>query len=219
MEAERSERVLDALLELAAEERWEAVTLEAIALRAGVTLKDLRAEFDSRWAILAAYSRHLDEAALEALDPAMRDEAPRERLFDILFSRIEALKPHKAGIRGLARAAMRDPVLALALNRETVQSMNWMLAAADLEAGGAEGLVRAQALTLVWGRVLTVWLRDEDPGLARTMAELDRRLREAERAALRLERLRRLLPGTRRPPQVRTEPETAETADVEAHPS
>ena len=42
-------------------------------------------------------------------------------------------------------------------------------------------MFRAQGLALVWARVMRVWLDDEDPGLARTMAALDKRLREAER--------------------------------------
>ena len=45
----------------------------------------------------------------------------------------------------------------------------------------ARGVFRAQGLALVWARVMRVWLDDDDPGLARTMAALDKRLREAER--------------------------------------
>ena len=60
--------------------------------------------------------------------------------------------------------------------------MGWMLARGrDLRERAARGLFRAQGLALVWARVMRVWLDDEDPGLARTMAALDKRLREAER--------------------------------------
>ena len=38
----------------------------------------------------------------------------------------------------------------------------------------------AQALTLLYVRVLSVWSRDDDPGLARTMAALDRELARIE---------------------------------------
>jgi hypothetical protein len=44
---------------------------------------------------------------------------------------------------------------------------------------------------------MRVWLHDEDPGLARTMAALDKRLREAERMVIRLQRLERCLPRRR----------------------
>jgi hypothetical protein len=65
---------------------------------------------------------------------------------------------------------------------------------------------------------MRVWLDDDDPGLARTMAELDRRLRQAERTWMRLERLRRILCGPRRD---RTTAGTrrSESDIAEGHPS
>ena len=61
--------------------------------------------------------------------------------------------------------------------------MAWMLAGRrDFRRPGGGGSFRAQGLALVWARVMRVWLDDDDPGLARTMAALDKRLREAERA-------------------------------------
>ena len=39
----------------------------------------------------------------------MAEEPPRERLFDVLMRRLEALAPHKAAIRSLLRSARRHP--------------------------------------------------------------------------------------------------------------
>ena len=50
------------------------------------------------------------------------------------------------------------------------------MTAAGISAAGPKGALRAQALTLMYVRVLSVWANDEDPGLARTMAALDREL-------------------------------------------
>jgi hypothetical protein len=69
--------------------------------------------------------------------------------------------------------------------------MVWMLAASGIPAQGLRGAMRAQALALIWARVMQVWLKDDDPGLARTMAALDKHLREAERAARRIDDLKR----------------------------
>ncbi|MYZ48851.1 TetR/AcrR family transcriptional regulator [Propylenella binzhouense] len=215
--AKLRQRIVQTLLALAAERRWDEVTLEAIADRAGVTLQALRSAFDGRIAILDAFVRGIDEQVLAARDPELAEEAPRERLFDILFARIEALLPHRAAIRGLAQAAFRDPLLALELNRMTVRSMSWMLTAAGLPATGIRGAARAQALAVMWSQVMRVFLDDTDPGLARTMAELDRRLRRAERAAIRFDRLDRFLRG-RRPPSRRAADDT-DTDLAEGHPS
>ncbi len=71
--------------------------------------------------------------------------------------------------------------------------MAWMLAAAGISATGRRGLIKAQGLALVWARVMRVYLDDDDPGLARTMAALDKRLREAERVVMRLDWLDRIV--------------------------
>jgi AcrR family transcriptional regulator len=193
-------RIIDALMALAAERDWEAIGLADVAERAGLPLARLRQAYDGRLAILAELARRTDEAVLAGLDPQMAEEAPRERLFDVLFARFEALAPYRDGLRGLAAGAGRDPFLALALNRIAVTSMAWMLTAAGIPATGAIGAARAQGLALVWARVMRVWFDDDDPGLARTMAALDRRLREAERNFVRISRITRLLPipGRRR---------------------
>lgn len=193
-------RIIDALMALAAERDWETIGLEAVAERAAIPLSQLRQAYDGRLDIVADLARRTDEAVLAGLDPEMGEEAPRERLFDVLFARFEALAPYREALRGLAEGARRDPFLALALNRIAVMSMAWMLTAAGIAATGPVGSLRAQGLAFVWARVMRVWFDDDDPGLARTMAALDRRLREAERNFLRISRLSRLFrpPGRRR---------------------
>jgi AcrR family transcriptional regulator len=178
---------------LAAERPWEDVTLEALAERAGVTLSALRAAYDGRVAVLADYVRSIDEKVLAGLDAGLANEAPREKLFDLLFARFEALAAHREAVRSLGRAARRDPLFALELNRIVATSMVWMLAAAGIPAHGVRGMLRAQALALIWSRVIGVWLDDDDAGLARTMAALDKELRRAERAAMQLDWLRNCL--------------------------
>ena len=214
-------RIVDSLMELAAERPWDEVTLEAVAARAGVTLSTLRAAFDGRAAILAEFARRIDGDVLSGLDAEMAEEAPRERLFDVLFSRFEVLGPYKQAIRNLGVAARRDPLLALELNAITTRSMNWMLSAAGIPASGLSGRLRAQGLAFVWARTMRVWLDDDDPGLARTMAELDTRLRQGERAALRLHRLQRVFGARRRrAPETTTAPDPRKASDLaEGHPS
>ena len=170
------DKIIDALMELLAAERIEDIGFGAIARRAGLTLADCRAEFRSVLAVLAAYTKEIDQQVLSGGDADTAEEPPRERLFDVLMRRLEALAPHKAAIRSLARSAARDPALAVALNGLTVRSMQWMLTAADIGAAGPKGILRGQGLALMYASVMRTWLDDEDPGLARTMAALDRGL-------------------------------------------
>lgn len=175
------ERIVDAFMALLAEKRIEEIGFAEIAKRAGVSLSDLRDAFGSTLAILAAYMKAVDRAVLAGGDADMAEEPPRERLFDVLMRRLETLAPHKAAVRSLMRSAARNPGLAFALNGLAVRSQQWMLTAADIGAAGPRGMLRAQGLALMFAQVLRTWVDDDDTGLARTMAALDRALARGQR--------------------------------------
>jgi AcrR family transcriptional regulator len=175
------ERIIAAFMELLAEKSLERIGLAEIAKRADVSLADLRDQFGLTLAILAAQMKATDRAVLAAGDADMAGEPPRERLFDVLMRRLEILEPHKAAVRSLTRSASRNPPLALALNGLAVRSQQWMLTAADIDAAGPRGMVRAQGLAVLFASVLRTWVDDDDPGHARTMAALDRALARGQR--------------------------------------
>jgi len=189
---EPRERVVAAFMALLAEQAIEDIGLADIAARAGLSLADLRGEFGSEFAILAAHVKELDRKVLSESDPDMAEESPRERLFDVLMRRLELLEPHKEAVRSLARSARRNPGLALALNGLAVQSQQWMLTAAGIGASGPKGLLRAQGLALLFASVLRTWLDDDDEGHARTLAAMDRELARGQRFAGLLDELCRI---------------------------
>ena len=210
--ATERERIVDAFMTMLDVQPFEEIELGAIAARAGVSLAELRHAFGSKLAILAAYLKDVDRRVLAGIDAELRDEEPRERLFDVLMRRIEVLTPHKAAVRSLVRSAQRNPPLALALNGFAVRSQQWMLTAADIPAAGPRGQLNAQGLALLFASVLRTWLADDDPGLARTMSALDRALARGQRAAGLLDNLLRIparLCGLR--PRRRREAEGEET--------
>jgi AcrR family transcriptional regulator len=177
------DKAVDALMALLSEHSFEQIGLAEVAGRAGIKLSQLRAEFGSTLAILAAHIKDVDRTVLAGGDADMADEPARERLFDVLMRRIEALAPYRQAIRSLMCSARRNPGLAFALNAMAVRSQRWMLEAAGIGASGPIGALRAQGAALMFARVLTVWIDDEEGGLDRTMAALDRGLASAERWA------------------------------------
>jgi AcrR family transcriptional regulator len=191
------ERIIAAFLALLAEKPFERIDWSEIAARADVKLGTLRGEFPSPLAILGAHFKALDRTVLDGGEGDMSEEPPRERLFDVLMRRIEALAPHKEALRSLMRSARRNPGLAFALNAMSVRSQQWMLAAADIHASGPRGMLRAQGLALMFARVLRTFVHDDDEGHARTMAELDRALGRGARLLGMLDDLCRFVPGLR----------------------
>ncbi len=182
-------KIVDALMELASERRFEEISLRDICKTAGVSLADFRDSFPSKGAVLAGFSRRIDRAVLAAESDEPADESPRERLFDVLMRRLDAMAPYREGLREISAWLRREPTAALAMNQVVMSSMRFMLEAAGIEAEGATGIIKLQGLALAWSRVIQVWLDDGDPALSKTMAELDRALTRGERAVANVDRL------------------------------
>jgi AcrR family transcriptional regulator len=174
------DKAIDALLELLAEQEWSAVSLSDIADKAGLSLAELRGAFPSKGAILGGFARRIDQSVLRPA-PEIEGQPPRERLFDVVMRRFDALKPYKAAIRSARHGLMADPMAASAWNKVEVNSAQWMLAAAGIKDSGPYAAVKAQALAVVFAGVLGTFLDDDDPDLTKTMRELDIQLRRAER--------------------------------------
>jgi AcrR family transcriptional regulator len=176
------EKIVAAFLALLADESFAAVGFDDIAQRTGLSLAQIRGEFASTLAIVAAYVKSTDRAVLAQDMNDMAEEPERERLFDVLMRRLEFLAEHRDAVRSLLRSARSNPPLALALNGLAVRSQQWMLTAAGINASGPQGMIRAQGLAVLFASVLHTWADDDDPGQARTMAALDRALARGQRA-------------------------------------
>jgi AcrR family transcriptional regulator len=165
-----------ALMRLAGSEPWDLITLPMIAKEAGLSLAHLRDHYPSKGAILGGFARMIDRVVLSMPMEDMAGEAPRDRLLDVMMKRLDALEPYKDGIRSLKKAMRRDPLLAVALNPTAINSFRFMLAAADIETEDGLAPVRIQGAVVLFSRAIDVWLDDEDTGLSKTMAFLDKEL-------------------------------------------
>lgn len=171
-------RIIDAALELAAVEGWSGLSLARIAEAAGLTLAELHATFPSKGCLLDAFIRRIDRQVL-AGGPTDAADAARDRLFEVLMRRFDALAPCKAAVAAILRDVV-DPTVGLIGLPAVARSMAWTLEAAGLSSAGLAGLIRVQGLMLVYADAVRVWLRDDTPDMAKTMAALDKGLRRAE---------------------------------------
>ena len=174
------DRMVDAALALAAERPWHEISLREIAEASGLPLAEAYRAGASKQAILEAFLRRIDAAVLAegAVDP--EEGSARDRVFDVLMRRFDALQPYRKGLASILLAQPREPATALANLAALQRSMTWMLEAAGLEAGGLRGLARTKGLTLLYLSTLRTWLRDDSLDLAKTMAALDGYLRRLE---------------------------------------
>ncbi|HUK57619.1 MAG TPA: helix-turn-helix domain-containing protein [Stellaceae bacterium] len=178
--------MIDAALDLAERQGWRRTGLAEIAAEAGLSLAEVYALHRGKAGILRAFQRRADQAALAA-SGRHAGESARERLFDVLMRRLDVLKPHKAAIRAIVRDSFGDPVAILGIAGLT-RSMRWMLEGAGISTGGCAGRLLAHLTAALYLSVLRIFLADDSEDLGRTMAALDRGLRQGERIC-------RFLPG------------------------
>jgi AcrR family transcriptional regulator len=186
------EAAVEALMRLAAEQPWNDIEVSDIAREAGLTLAELRDLFPSKGAVLGGLTRIIDRKVLEGDLAGLEEEPTRERLFDVLMRRLDAMEPYKPALRRIAYALRGEPLSMLALNGVMLNSHRYMLAAAGIDTEGPLGQLKLQGVVIAFARVTQVWLDDDDPALARTMARLDKEIRNGERFMERAEDVRRL---------------------------
>ena len=179
--ASDSDRIIDAALACIARQGWRRLALADIAAEAGLPILGVYRLYSSKPAILCAFFRRIDEAVLAAPLDSEPDERPRDRVFDLLMRRFDALTPHRAALEVLGRELPTDPLAALAAGAGLLRSMRWMLEAAGISGEGLGGVLAVKLTAAAYLATLRVWLRDASPDLAPTMAALDRRLRGIER--------------------------------------
>jgi AcrR family transcriptional regulator len=180
--SERSDadRIIDAALARIAADGWRRLSLAAVAAAAGLPILGVYRIFGSKQAILGGFLDRIDEAVLKDPPAAEAGEHPRDRVFDLMMRRFDALSPYKSAILALGRELPGDPVTALCLGRHLLRSMRWLLEGADIVTGGLAGAVAVRLTAGSYLSAMRVWQRDASPDLGQTMAALDARLRRIE---------------------------------------
>jgi AcrR family transcriptional regulator len=179
-----NDAALDAFLGLIAEKGFAAVALRDVAEAAGLGVADLYRVYPDKVALVAAFMARIDAAVL-AGTPNRNDpeETARDRLFDAMMRRYDALRPYRGALGAIRRAGTRDPMLALAMGPALRRSMAAMLEAASVPSDGLSGALRQNGLLAIHYAVSRVYDKDETADLSKTMAALDSRLKMAERWA------------------------------------
>ena len=169
---------------------WADVNIAEAAREADLPLDRVRARFPGRGAVLLRFGVMADQAALAT---GSNEPNPRERLFDMVMSRFDALQQHRAGILQLLRAVRTDPSISLLLYGANLRSMKWLLDGASIPTSGIVGGLRVHGLLALWLYALRAWESDESADLSATMAAVDRGLDRAVQAE-------NMLPGRGRGP-------------------
>jgi hypothetical protein len=167
-----------AALAFAAASPWREATLVRLADAASRPVGDFYGA--SVGEAVDCVEEAFDRAIGEDLDKLVPSQSVRDRLFELIMRRFEAMEPHRAAVLAMEQGGDRDPVIMAAAHQRHVRCARWVLALAGLEADGMTGQARAQGLGVIIGQARAAWRGDEAGDVAKTMASLDKNLRRAE---------------------------------------
>ncbi len=182
-------RILKAALDLAAARPWSDITLADIAAQAGLSLGELRGECAGKADLLAKLLRAIDDQLLKQTGKPAADLSKRDALFEVVMARFDLLQPYRPALKSIHASGAGD----FSLAAPYLASQHWMLQAAGISTDGLAGGARVAGLAVAYASVFRTWLNDDDPGLGKTMAALDRHLRRGESALQSVEKAGSLL--------------------------
>lgn len=167
------EVIFAAFADVLASGNWRGIEDEGFAMAAGLSLSTYRRLVGGKYELPRAFGREADATMLEdiAIDVS---EPPRDRLFEVVMARFDALHPWREGLQELAKAAPRDPLLAASCVAALGTATGTILDAAKIPSGGVLGLVRRQGLSAGYVTVARAFLKDESDDMGPTMAALER---------------------------------------------
>jgi hypothetical protein len=167
-----------AALSVAAAKPWREATLPQLAVAAGRPAADFYGA--SLWEAVDCAEEAFDRAIADNLDQLDPAQSVRDRLFELIMRRFEAMEPHRPAVLAMEHNVDRDPTLMASAHQRHVRCARWVLALAGLEADGMTGQARAQGLGVIIGQARAAWRGDDAGDFAKTMASLDKNLRRAE---------------------------------------
>lgn len=176
-------KLIDAALDLAATKRWRDLSLPEISAHAGVEIGVAVMTLPSRTHILQALNERVDDQVFSSLEADPLDGTTKDKLFDLLMRRFDALHGHQAAMASISSDLVRNPLSAACLSGRFLKSMALTLQAAGASSEGCSGHIRAKALGLVQMNAARAWLKDESDSLEHTMSTLDKGLQRAEKLA------------------------------------
>jgi len=175
--------LLEAAFTHLGEAGWAGWSPKTLAAMSGYDLGEVYDAFPVPAALARRLGERLDRAMLGIPPDELEGLSHRERLFELFMRRFDAMAAFKPGLARLAREARGEPELWLTTACNLDRMAGWLIELAELPYHGLRARLARRALMLAYARLVRVWLADDTADLARTMAELDKRLDQLERLA------------------------------------
>jgi AcrR family transcriptional regulator len=172
-------RLAEAAFKLLASKKWADLTLASVARLARIPLAQLLLVAPSRPALLGLMLNRLSQDTARRYRPDRASQSARDRVFDVSMTWFSVARPRRKALHNLHEGLRRDPATLLGARRDILGAAEWILVLAEADVGRAMP-VRVAIVSGIFACILPIWLTDDDK-MGKTMAALDRSLRNAER--------------------------------------
>ena len=169
----------EAALALCAEKSWAEVSLLTLCQEAGQSLSACAEAGITRFSVAEYLDQKLDRAMLEAVADIEAEAPSRDRLFDVIMARFDAMQDQRAAWVSIFEADAQEPAASFARAARRLRTAAWALEAIGISTDSLKVAARVMGLARRLRKIETLWLKD-DADLSKTMAGLDQTLRESE---------------------------------------
>jgi hypothetical protein len=171
--------LVDAAMELASTKDWDKLTLLDLCHGSEVSLSQCASVGVTKAHVSSGLDARLDQAMLLANQKIEEGQSIRDRLFDVVMGRFDAMEESRTAWESILHGDRKDLASNLARRARRARTAAWALEATGISSSSFEGAAKALGLTQIIRACDGVWLSD-GPDLAKTMAKLDQGLRDGE---------------------------------------
>ncbi len=181
-QADLSDKILDAALELAESRHWEALRLYDIADVMGISLNQIRCHFREKDELIDAWFDRADTAMLEdAGSPEFQALSSQARIHRAIMTWLNALAAHQRTTRQMILAKLEFGHIHIqfpAVMRIS-RTVQWVREMAGRDATFLLRAIEETALTSIYLMVFTKWMNDDSPQFKETNELLENLLNGA----------------------------------------
>jgi hypothetical protein len=172
-------KLAEAALTLASTMPWQQVTLGDLCAASESSLLACAQASVTKAHVTAYLDETVEHAMLASQSQIDRTLTLRDRLFDVLMGRYDAMESNREAWVSILLSEAGDGMASLARAARRARCGAWALEASGVNASDLSGAARATGLGQILGRIDTIWIND-GADLAKTMAQLDKALRADE---------------------------------------
>lgn len=160
---------------------WENFSLEKLARKELIKTEDLNLFFSDKNQLIECFSEMIDEQVIKEIDLAeFNQNSVKDNIFELIMLRFEKLDPYKKSLTILLKELKYKPRVLNKLTKKIFNSLDLFLEISNAKSNYVFDFFKLNIMFIIYGYTFKIWLEDDTKDMAKTMAEVDKWLSEAE---------------------------------------